>query len=119
SELVDYRALAAAKRRILEPLSRSFHGTPSARREAFEAWLRANPLAKDYARFRAACESRGEPWPRWRARERDGVLPEPSGLVEQEAFRYHAYVQWLAEQQLASVRDGARTNGAGLYFDLP
>jgi 4-alpha-glucanotransferase len=32
---------------------------------------------------------------------------------------YHAYVQWLAEEQMSRVAKRARHNGVGLYLDLP
>ena len=116
-QLVDYRATMAAKRRVLEALARAFWTGHGPRREAFEAFARATPRLLDYASFRAACERHGRWWGRWPARERDGRLPPEGGLGD--SARYHAYVQWLAEQQLSSTAGSARSCGAALYFDMP
>jgi 4-alpha-glucanotransferase len=117
-DLVDHRGIAVAKRRILAALARSFFTAPSPRRDAFDAWLKMHPSVQDYARFRGACERRG-PWPEWPARERDGNLPARVTPTEEEARRYHAYVQWLSDEQLSAVSARARRKGIALYFDLP
>ena len=72
---------------------------------------------EDYARFRAAGERQHAPWPAWPAPLRDGVIKE--GDYDEEAMRYHLYVQWLAHQQLQSLSQKAREKGVRLYFDLP
>ena len=117
-DLLDYGVIGATKRRVLSALARDFFATPSKRRETFEAWLGFHPSARDYARFRAASERRG-PWQGWPARERDGRLPGRAGPAEEEARRYHAYVQWLCEEQLSEVSARARESEIELYFDLP
>jgi 4-alpha-glucanotransferase len=117
SDLIDYRAVMAAKRRALEALARTHWAELGPRRQAFAAFARANPRLLDYASFRAACERHGTWWGQWPARERDGRLPRDGGNAE--AARYHAYVQWLAEEQLARTAQRARSSGAALYFDLP
>jgi len=118
SRLVDYRKIWTAKRRVLEALVRAFFATPSLRRDDFERWLKLRPEAEDYASFRAACERRG-PWPQWPSPERDGRLRARTTPVEEGARRYHAYAQWLSEQQLAAVSERAQRQGVRLYFDLP
>jgi 4-alpha-glucanotransferase len=115
--LVDYRATMAAKRRVLEALADAFWDGEGPRREAFEAFGRVNPRLFDYASFRAACERHRRWWGTWPARERDGRLPAEGG--NPGVARYHAYVQWLAEQQLAATAQRARSRGADLYFDMP
>ena len=73
--------------------------------------------AEDYARFRATGEKRRESWWTWPERMRDGVL-EP-GDYDEEAKRYHLYVQWLADAQVKELSERAAKRGPGLYLDLP
>lgn len=115
--LVDYRRQMALKRRVLEALARSFFRDSSERRSAFAGYVADNPAADDYARFRAVGERLRTPWPDWPAPQRDGTL-RPGDCAE-ESYRYHAYVQWVAEEQLQSLARTARQGGPGLYLDLP
>ena len=115
--LVDYRRQMALKRRVLEALARSFFRDSSERRAAFERYVAANPAVEDYARFRAAGERLRTPWPDWPAPQRDGTLSP--GDYAGESYRYHRYVQWVAEEQLESLARTARKGGPGLYLDLP
>jgi 4-alpha-glucanotransferase len=115
--LVDYRRTMAARRRALEALARSFWSGEGPRRKAFEDFARADPRVLDYASFRAACERHRRGWDSWPSRERDGRLSADGG--DPAAARYHAYVQWLAEEQLAATAGRARSRGAALYFDMP
>jgi 4-alpha-glucanotransferase len=101
--LIDYPAAAAAKRRVLEALLADLGG---ARLEAFEEHLRAHPDLASYAGFRAQCERERAGWRDWR---------DPDAPGHATAARYHAYAQWLCEEQLARV--GA--DGAGPYLDMP
>jgi 4-alpha-glucanotransferase len=118
AELVDYRAVMVAKRQVLEPLARSFfQDAPTPRRDEFESFLQANPATLDYARFRAAGDRHRAPWQRWPGSERSGVLPPAGG--NEPAYRYHAYVQWLASQQMHALEQRSRASGAALYLDLP
>jgi 4-alpha-glucanotransferase len=116
--LVDHRQAMALKRIVLKALAESFFhdSEPSPRRNAFEAFVRANPAARDYARFRAACERHRRPWFEWPSREREGRL-EKHG--DDPSTSYHLYVQWLADEQMAETSDRAHRAGAGLYFDFP
>src|SRR5262249_34131819 len=115
--LVDYRAQMALKRRVLEELARTFFSGPSERRAAFERHLADNPRLEDYARFRAATERHRPWWHGWPARQRGGDLR--AGDFDDEARRYHLYVQWLAREQLHGLAARARAGGPGLYLDLP
>jgi 4-alpha-glucanotransferase len=101
--LIDYRAAAAAKRVVLEALLADLGG---ARLDAFEAHLRAHPDLAGYAEFRARCERERAGWRDWRR-------PDVPGHAT--AARYHAYAQWLCEEQLGRVGAG----GAGPYLDMP
>lgn len=114
--LVDLRATAELKLRVLDAVTRDFLGQPdwSPRRRAFRSFLRANPAVGEYARFRAACDRREQPWWEWPEPERSGRLPgrEPGADV-------HAYAQWALAEQLTDLTAGARARGASLYLDVP
>ncbi|MCR4419701.1 MAG: 4-alpha-glucanotransferase [Clostridia bacterium] len=111
---VDYRRVLNLKRRVLELLARECFARRPQGSPELAAWAAGHPRARDYARFRAAVELRGETWPSWPERMREGRLEE--GDFSPEGERYHLYVQWLAERQL---QDLVRGSGAGLYLDLP
>ncbi|MFQ5791616.1 MAG: 4-alpha-glucanotransferase, partial [Acidobacteriota bacterium] len=115
--LVDYRRTLAWKRQVLEELARSFFAEPSPRQAPFERFRDAHPELEDYARFRAAVERQRIPWTAWPQPQRDGVLQ--GGDYDEEARRYHVYVQWQAQEQLQAVSEEARQNSPGLYLDLP
>ena len=90
---LDYRRLMALKRRSLAEMARSLWARPSRRLDELQAWAAADAARSDYARFRAA--------------------------GDEEARRYHLYVQWLAAEQIAGVSRRAADLGARLYLDLP
>ncbi len=114
-QFVDYRGVMALKRRVLEEMARHFFSVESAHRREFDEFTKKRPEVELYARFRAALEKQGKPWPRWPAGQRDSEIdPGDSGI---DASNYHLYVQWLAEEQL---RLAAAHGGDGmLYLDLP
>jgi 4-alpha-glucanotransferase len=101
--LVDYRAAMAAKRRVLEALLAELDGR---RLDAFERHLHDHPGLAAYAGFRARCERERAGWRDWR---------DPQAPGDEAAARYHAYAQWLCEEQLARVGEA----GAGPYLDMP
>jgi len=115
--LVDYRKAYEAKRPVLEALVRAFFGprTSQERRRAFERYRRETPHLDDYARFRAFGERARTAWLDWPARQRGGRLTARD--VDPEAVRFHQYVQFVADEQLAAV--GKRAPGQGLFLDLP
>jgi 4-alpha-glucanotransferase len=115
--LVEYAAQMALKREVLEALSRSFFSKPSARRQAFERYLRKHPHLADYARFRAVREARSGSWTGWPARLRAGELRDsdcPSSVRQ-----YHLYVQWLAHEQMTELSAKANLQEVQLYLDMP
>jgi 4-alpha-glucanotransferase len=109
----DYKATHELRRPVLEALAYTLFSEPSSRRDALQAELRARPELADYARFRANGEARGTGWQVWPDAERAGTLTIAD---DDPAFRYHAYSQWLVDQQLAAL---AQREGAGLYLDQP
>jgi 4-alpha-glucanotransferase len=103
--LVDLPALAHARRPLLETAVARLDEHP-ARRAAFGQWLDRRPDVMDYARFRAAVE-------------RGGPGTAIDTLVDEPAAQYHAYVQWLADEQLAALGARLRERDQDLYLDLP
>jgi 4-alpha-glucanotransferase len=115
SRLVNYRAIMRAKRVVLEALAEACDAH-EIRRGELQRFLRQRPEISDYAKFRASCERHGIPWTRWPARLREGRVQTRD--FDDAAFRYHTYVQWVAEQQLAAAAHASGEN-RGLYLDLP
>lgn len=113
-EIIDYRGVAAHKRRVIEILAEEFFAREDAtHRPDLERFLSEQPRAEAYARFRAALEH-GR-WP--------GASPE-GGLIElkteeEPARRYHLFSQWQLIRQLESIAALARSSGFGLYLDFP
>ncbi len=117
SPLVDYQRQMALKRGVLEELCRHFFAQPSHRLGDLQRFANTNPVAEDYARFRATCEKHRNPWRSWPKPLQEGVLTE--GDYDEENRRYHLYVQWLAHHQIEGGSEQAREKGAQLYLDLP
>ncbi len=115
--LVDYKRQMTLKRRVLHELARCFYRDAGDRFADFSSFVESNSRLDDYACFRAACERRGSPWWEWPQPLRDGALSCDD--YDEETKRYHAYVQWLAHQQLHELSEKACEKGSGLYIDLP
>jgi len=115
---VDYRRQMALKRRVLEPLAKHLFAKGStARQESFRRFVRTNPWAEDYARFRATGEQQHRPWPRWPQPLRAGMLNV--GDYDEAARQYHLYVQWLTHEQVRGIARTATRQQMKLYLDLP
>ena len=115
SRLVDWRAVARAKRSVLEAAAQSLYEAPAGpRRHGLEAFVDGHRLLEDYAAFRAAGEHFARPWDAWPSAAREGRLDGRS--APQAARRYHRYVQWVAATQIEAAAGNA---GPGLLFDLP
>ncbi|MBI5444831.1 MAG: 4-alpha-glucanotransferase [Deltaproteobacteria bacterium] len=132
AEFVDYPGVWALKRAALERLYDLFlnrHGADSDRRRAFDGWRRAQGAAlEDFATFcalrdhLARHEGRTGVWQEWpeefRTPRSEGVTRfrgEHSGEVG-----FHAYLQWIAHEQLAGAGEAACDGrmGVGLYLDM-
>ena len=115
---VDYPALVRLKHEALAGLADAFFENGAPHRQAeFAGFVAAHPHIADYARFRAAGERQGKAWQAWPEPPRSGIITAQD--VDPAAERYHLYVQWLADQQLAGVAAAAGGGAAGLYLDLP
>lgn len=116
--LVDYRRVMALKRSVLEVLARAFFaGADKDRRDAFRRFRTEHPGVEGYARFRAVGERQGRPWPAWPPQLQAGEVASED--YEEEAFRYHLYVQWLALDQVRALGEGSRRKARAVYLDLP
>ncbi|MEI6557797.1 MAG: 4-alpha-glucanotransferase [Rhodospirillaceae bacterium] len=138
SELVDYPAVAALKRPVLERLFRAFQTLhlepaeaeePSARATAFRAFqaeggeemyrfalfeaLHEHFFGSDFTRWN---------WQDWPAAYRDPASPEVAAFAAAYPDRvsFFQYLQWLADQQLGDAAAKARGAGlaVGFYRDL-
>ena len=112
--LVDYRAVMALKRHALEALLPCL---TAQRQQEFQSFIDSDPLAQDYAAFRAKTEIERKPWRQWPEPCRSGKLTESD--YEPARKRYHLYVQWLAHQQMQTIADKTRATGLMLYLDFP
>lgn len=110
--LVEYRRQMALRRAVLDRLSEAAWQSDGLRQE-LETFLARKQRAGDYARFRAVTEAQRKVWRDWPAQQRDGQVGP--GDYDERARRYHVYVQYAMEEQLARLsRDGVT-----LYLDLP
>lgn len=116
-DLVDYRAVAEAKRAALEPVAQEFFRAAGEQSDRFHAFSELYPDARDYAAFRAAGEKFGGGWPTWSAHARAGEL-RPSDY-DHAALEYHLYGQLATHEQLAALSRNCREAGVRLYLDLP
>jgi (1->4)-alpha-D-glucan 1-alpha-D-glucosylmutase len=130
AELVDYVGVATCKQTIFRLVFDAF--------DALVAHQPDHPMAVDFARF---LRERGEPlrrftiyealscqhgfgpnWTSWRADYRDptSASVDEFAASNRREVRYHAFLQWEAEAQLAACATAARVAGMeiGLYLDV-
>ncbi len=133
ADRVDHGGVWRLKRRALERCHDAFEAThslpASARGEAFRAWRasRGEPL-EDFATFCALREhlldagGHPRPWPEWPIEYRRPGTPAVRAFRREHADRvqFHAYLQWLADEQLARCAGRAKEMGmpVGLYLDM-
>ncbi len=115
--LIDRSRVWALKSSALETLFARSEET--AADERFEAYIRARGRVLDgYTSFCALGERYGLPWQDWPEEYRHPSRPEVGEFANgagRARKRYHAWLQWLCEVQLAAA---AQVNGAGLICDL-
>jgi 4-alpha-glucanotransferase len=126
---VDYPGVAQAKLRILKLLHAQFRRDGSARAARFQAyWIeRGEPLRRHALHdaidehMRAVDGHRYWGWPTWPAELRDPTHPGVQAFEHShaEAVEFHAWLQWLADQQLGEAQTLGRALGMpiGLYGD--
>ena len=123
-DLVDYAAAGAVKRRHL----RVVFAQAQADDEAFEAFRAANGKAlRDFALFETISAAmvqagRGTGWHAWpeELRHRDGEDAARFESEHADDLRFHQWLQFTAERQLAEAQARARAAGMriGLYLDF-
>ena len=129
-EFVDYPAVAALKRPILEALYRRFQARQSENRLrlAFQEFQLAGGTAlADFAVFEALHEhftAQGMPfsWHAWPEGLRDARSADVAEFARGHADRvdFFEWLQWEADRQLAAAAERGRDSGLslGLYRDL-
>lgn len=120
AELVDYPASRAALDEALRAASRAID---TVEEEDFRAFRdRSGTALQDFSTFEALSLVHGADWRTWP----EDLRRPSSGAVRRFASEYaaevdyHAYLQWLAENQLAEAQHRAKAAGMalGLYVDL-
>lgn len=129
SDQVTHPEVAVLKRKILNQLFRYFEeahplGSNSPRRADFECFIsEGGHRLQRYALFETLLEhftpDTVESWP---PAYRDPGSPEVREFAKQnqDRVRFHSYLQWEADRQLAKVANQCAANGMalGLYRDL-
>ncbi|MGE5268138.1 MAG: 4-alpha-glucanotransferase, partial [Thiohalocapsa sp.] len=127
--LVDYAAVAAAKRPVLEALHARFRkeGAGSAAAADFAAFVREGGQALlHFSVFEALHEhflaGGGFSWQAWPAPMRDPHSPEVAEFARTHADRieFFQFLQWQADRQLGAAAAAGQAAGLslGLYRDL-
>ena len=114
--LIDRDAVWAAKRQALEII----HRVPlsDARREEYQRFRkREGRDLEDWAAWCALAERHGPDWRDWPAQDRD---PRRAAAGAGPAAEFHAWLQWLADEQLAAAQHAALAAGmdTGIIGDL-
>jgi 4-alpha-glucanotransferase len=130
SALVDYAAVARLKLPVLEALFEVFRrGADSKRGKAFEDFRREQEETLErFCRFQALREhffaqaAEQADWRRWPDEYQDAGSSSVARFAEEHRDRieFHAWTQWIADQQLGDAAQVARAKGMviGLYRDL-
>lgn len=122
-EFIDYPRVAAVKAKALRETYRAFREqSDPARREAFERFRaeRGESLVR-YAAFETLREQYGSPWWLWPHEWHRPSMEQLATLSQlSDDMEFHAFVQWLADDQLQACRDLAQDLSlpVGLYLDL-
>lgn len=124
---VMYTEVAALKLTVLRLLHQAFRASASSERQAaFASFREAHGQAlAHFAIFHAIARhqpGRDEGWRAWPVALRDPDAPEVARFAAQHAeeVEFQAWMQWVADQQLAECHRAARAGGMaiGLYRDL-
>ena len=99
---IDYRGLMRGKRAALEKALARLGGQ---RRESFARFVERHAELRAYAAFRAGLER--------------GLCEPPEFTLRDPACAYHAFAQWIAEEQLSALAERAAEDGHQLSLDLP
>ncbi len=126
---VDYPRIRQLKTTLLQAafteLMTSDAPALAARRDALEAfWRREAGWLEDYCLFRVLMDEHGhEDWTQWRADVNTGGKARAWRAAHPDsvdaAMAFHAYAQWLCDEQWTRARDHARHRGLRLMGDVP
>ena len=116
TDQVDYRHVAELRAHAIGIAAARFFEAGAAAPD-FEAYLREQPEAREYARFRAACDTHRAAWDRWPPLQRHGCLRDAD--VRHADFQRHLFAAWVADRQLDRVARSAAATGTTIYLDLP
>ncbi len=129
--LVDYPAVRAAKRHLLEAAFARFHAQGKApQKAAFDAFRSSeSDWLADYCAFRFLMDREGgrETWDTWpddyntpeKARAFIDAEKRQSPEATDSALNFHAFVQWVAFSQWKALRQHARSRHVRLMGDIP
>jgi 4-alpha-glucanotransferase len=114
-ELIDRDAVWRAKRAALEIIYRQ-PGTDRRRAQFAEFRVRQGQALDDWALWCAFAEIHGPDWRTWpealRSPRSESAQAEQRRLAAETGF--HAWLQWIADGQLAAAREAARSAGMGI-----
>jgi len=93
-------------------------GRAPGRRDGLAAYRAATPNLERFATFCALQHVHGQDWRAWPAAYRHPGRPEVASFGDQhhQEVAYHAWLQWLLDDQLATA--GGTTAGLGVLNDL-
>lgn len=115
SKLVDYSGEWEIRKQVLQLISGEFFKNRSRRIKQFEAFISKRPAVRDYAVFRAVCESRKMSWQSWKEKrkwiEREDYDPKVRDL--------YLFAQWIAQEQMDHLLSRFRMQDLRFYLDLP
>jgi 4-alpha-glucanotransferase len=123
ADLIDRDAVWTAKREALELI----HRVPLSdrRREAYHRFRqREGRELEDWAAWCMLADRHGPDWRTWPAADRDprepAAVTPPGGLWTDADADFHAWLQWLADEQLAAAQQAAIAAGmaVGIITDL-
>ncbi len=131
--LIDYATVGKLKRRALELAFACFRekhlGSDDGRAQSFRAFvasggerLRQHVLYEALQEYLFARDPAAWGWPAWPSEYRDPRGPEVTAFADahRERLEFFAYLQWIADAQLARAAATAKAAGMriGLYIDL-
>ncbi len=119
--LIDYSSEIPARMSALEGAFARF--TQSGDTSEFDAYLaREGAHLQTFATHQALSERHGAYWDQWPAALQDPASHAVQAAAQELAprVRFHAWLQWMAEEQLGQAARDARDGGMalGLYLDL-
>jgi 4-alpha-glucanotransferase len=115
SGLVDYGRQMRLKRAVLQILANHFFENRNSQDDGLETFLDEHPEAEEFAAFQATGEEVGRDWRRWPSTS----LGIPDESFHSQAYAYHLYVQWKADEQLKSLSAKTKKHGLTWYLDFP